>query len=179
MSAARPLPPLVETGLLLGLGVAAILVAVIPFDLGGGLVAPDLVYCLVIAWVIRRPARTPLWLIVVLGLFADLMLSRPVGLGALGLLLAAELFRRRARLLHGTPFPIEWIAVAAVFAVVLGAMQLVLTLVLAPAPGLPALGRHLVATTLAYPIVVLGLTWCLRLRAPRTPGAAPGRGRLP
>jgi rod shape-determining protein MreD len=177
MSGAPPLPPIVETALLLGLGALAIFVALVPFHLGGSQAAPDLVFCLVIAWVIRRPARTPLWAILLLGLAADLLLARPVGLGALGLLLASEVFRRRATFFHGTPFLLEWLAAALGFAVILAAMQVTLVVLLAPAPGVPALGRHLVATALAYPVVVLGLTWCLRVRAPHaaSPGHRPGR----
>ena len=85
----------------------------IPLGPGGALVAPDLLYCLLVAWVVRRPARTPLWAIVALGLFADVMLSRPLGLGALALMLAVEAFRRRAVLFHGAPFLLEWLAAVA------------------------------------------------------------------
>ena len=178
MSAPRPLPPALETALLLGLGGVAIFVSLIPLDLGGDLIAPDLVYGLVVAWVIRRPARTPLWTILLLGLAADLLLSRPVGLGALGLLLASELFRRNAALLHGTPFLLEWLAATLAFALMLGLMQLLLVAALTSPHGLPALARHLLATALAYPIVVLGLAWCLRLRAPRGGSRTPSMGRL-
>ena len=52
------------------------------------------------------------------------------------------------------------------FAAVLGAMQLALTLVLAAGPGFAALARYTVTTAMAYPLIVLGLTWCLNLGAP-------------
>jgi rod shape-determining protein MreD len=178
MSLPRALPAFAETSVLLALGFVAVFAALIPLSPGGGLVAPDLVYCLVVAWVIRRPARTPLWAVVLLGLLADVMLSRPIGLGALALVLFSETFRRRAVRFHGAPFLVEWLAAAAGFAAMLGAMHLVLELVFAHPPGLAASLGYVLVTALAYPLVVLGLTWCLRLRAPRVSEGAYRLGRL-
>lgn len=159
------LPAPVETSVVVAIAVAAVVLPLAPLGIDGGLVAPDLLYCLVVAWVVRRPDRAPLAAIVVLGLFADLLLSRPIGLGALALVLAAEAFRARSTLFHSLPFPLEWLASAVGFAVMLAGMTLALELVLATPPAASALARHFLATGLAYPIVVLGLTWCLRIRA--------------
>jgi rod shape-determining protein MreD len=178
MSGPSALPAVAETAVLLGLGGVAVLAAMIPLGPGGRLGAPDLLYSLLVAWVIRRPARTPLWVVLLLGLFADVMLSRPIGLGALGLLLATEVFRARATLFHNTPFPVEWLAASAAFAAMLAAMHLVLTAALAAPPGLSASLHYLLSTTIAYPLVVLGLTWCLRLRAPRAADGDFRPGRL-
>jgi rod shape-determining protein MreD len=176
MNASRVLPGALETPVLVGLGVLATLAVTMPLGPGGELVAPDLLYCLLVAWAVRRPARTPLWAVVALGLFADVLLSRPIGLGALGLMLVVEAFRRRALLFHGAPFLIEWGAAAAGFALMLLGMRLALELVFVEPPGFRLLGRHLLATAIAYPLVVLGLAWCLRLRAPRAVSAyRPGR----
>jgi rod shape-determining protein MreD len=178
MNAARALPAAAETAVLVGLGVVSALAVTIPLGPGGALVAPDLLYCLLVGWVIRRPARTPLWAVVALGLFADVMLSRPLGLGALGLMLVVETFRRRALLFHGTPFVIEWAAAVVGFAALLFGMHVALELVLVAPPGLMPSARYLLATGIAYPLVVLGLTWCLRVRAPRA-ASAYRIGRLP
>lgn len=111
---------------------------------------------------------------VALGLGADLMLSRPVGLGALGLLLAAEAARAESPRLQGGAFLVEWLAVTLGFAGMLAAIALMLRLSFADGPGLPGLLRHLAATGLAYPLVVAGLVWVLGLGAPRaTPGRLP------
>jgi rod shape-determining protein MreD len=178
MTRGRPgLPGAVETGLLVVLGFVAVQAALIPLELAGGMVAPDLVYGLVVAWVIRRPASTPLWAIVALGLFADLMLSRPVGLGALGLVLVAETFRAQAARFTDVPFPLEWLAAAGGFLVMLAGMQLALELVFADPPAVSSLLRHAVATAIAYPLIVFGLTWCLGLRA-LPAGQRPGERRL-
>ncbi|MFO1207826.1 MAG: rod shape-determining protein MreD [Amaricoccus sp.] len=167
MTARRPLPASVALALFLSLGLFAVLAPLAPFAPAGGLVVPDLLYCLVIAWVVRRPATAPLWAVVLLGLFGDLMLARPVGLGALGLVMISEWFRRRGYLFHSAPFPFEWLVAGLGFAAMLAGIRLVLAVTFAGGPGAGVLLSYLVATVLAYPLVVLGIVWCLGLRAPR------------
>lgn len=160
-----------ETPLLAGLGVVSVLAVTMPVGPGGTLGAPDLLACLLVAWVVRRPAQLPLGLVVALGLFADLLLSRPLGLGALGLVVVVEAFRRRALLFHGAPFVVEWAAAVAAFALMLAGVSLALGLVFAPTPGVGPSLRHVAATAIAYPLVVLGLAWCLGVRAPEAVSA--------
>lgn len=167
MSRPRSLPAFAEKVLFVGLGVVAVQATLIPLGPGSAL-APDLVFGLVIAWVIRRPATAPFWAVLGLGLFADVMMSRPLGLGALGLVLASEWFRLRAARFQAGPFLVEWAAVALAFAAMLAAMQLALALVFADGPGFAALVRYAITTAMAYPLIVLGLTWCLNLRGRAT-----------
>ena len=171
MSAPHALPPFIEKAIFLGIGVVAVEAALIPLGPGSALVAPDLLFGLVVAWVVRRPATAPFWAIVALGLFADLMMSRPLGLGALGLMLVSEWFRRRAARFQARPFPLEWLAMTLAFAAVLAGMEGALALVLADGPGFAALARYAVTTAMAYPLIVLGLTWCLGLGAAAPRGA--------
>jgi rod shape-determining protein MreD len=165
--ATRTLPGYVETAVLLALGIATVIVSLVPLGPGGAMAPPDLLYCLLVAWVVRRPGRMPIWAVLGLGLFGDVMLSRPIGLGALALLLVTEVFRARALLLNSIGFLAEWLAATVGFAAMLAGMSLALRLVFAAPPGMAASLHYLLATALAYPLVVLGLTWCLRLRAPR------------
>jgi len=165
--APRTLPAFVETLLYLALALAATLAPLLPLSPGGTLMPPDLAYCLTIAWVIRRPARLPFPAILLVGLLGDILLSRPVGLGALGLLVLAEAFRNRAHLFWSAPFPLEWLAAALGFAGLLAAQHLALSLVFSPPPGFALSLNYLAATAVAYPVVVLGLTWVVGLRAPR------------
>jgi rod shape-determining protein MreD len=164
---ARPLSTTAHRGLLALFGVLAIYAGLVPLGTGGGQPVPDLLYCLAVAWVVRRPASAPLWMILGLGLFGDVMLSRPIGLGALGLLLATETMRANATVFHGSPFVLEWLAAIAAFALSLGGMEVLLRLAFADGPGATALIGHLLSTALAYPLVAAGMAWGLGLRAPR------------
>lgn len=157
----RPL----RIGLLFAFGAVAVLAGMIPLGPGGTLAPPDLLFCLVVAWTLRSPDTVPVWALVVLGLFGDLMLSRPVGLGALGLLFAAETIRGGANRIRGLPFPAEWLAAALLFAAVLAFMHLALRLVFAEGPPAVDLLRLLVATVLAYPVVAVAVAVGLPSRA--------------
>lgn len=168
MSGARRFGPALETLAVLALGLVAIYLPLLPLSLGAErLPGPDLVFCLALAWVARRPAQAPLWAILALGLAADVLLSRPLGLGALGLLLAAEAMRGNAATLQAGPVAAEWLSAAALaLAAGLGA-EVALQLTFAETPGLGPLLRQVGVTALAYPFVATLLGVGL--------GARPGR----
>ncbi|MFO1104647.1 MAG: rod shape-determining protein MreD [Amaricoccus sp.] len=176
MTRASALPLWSQRLLLPALALVAIYLPLIPLAPGSGAVPPDLLFCLLVGWTIRRPNAIPAWAVLLLGLFADLMLSRPVGLGALGLLLATEAARIESARLRSGPFLLEWLLVTLCFALVLTWTEILLRLSFAAGPGFGAALRHLGATALAYPLVVAGLVWLLGLRAPRETRQP---GRLP
>ncbi|TPE53592.1 rod shape-determining protein MreD [Amaricoccus solimangrovi] len=148
------------------LGIVAIHAPLVPVAPGSGAAMPDLLWCLVLAFVARAPDAAPAAVIVGLGLLADLMLSRPPGLGALGLLIASEIFRAPDGAARGWSPPREWLFAAAAFAATILATALAERLTLGP--GLAALRGHVVATVLAYPFVALGVGWLLGQRPARS-----------
>lgn len=168
-------PPFWRRVLAIGLGIAAVQSALIPLAPGSGMVPPDLLYCLLVAWTLRDPRSIPLWLVLALGLFADIMLSRPLGLGTLGLVLATEVARRNAGQRRATPFLVEWIAATVGFALILTGIDAILRLSFADAAGFVALSRYLTSTCIAYPIVAMVVAWGVGLRAP--PAERPARFR--
>lgn len=129
---------------------------------------PDLILCVVMAWVLRRPDYMPALLVVGAVLLEDLLLMRPPGLWALLVLMAAEFLRTRQPLMRELPFTMEWAAVGTVMATVWLAERLVLGLVLVPMPGLGASLVQLAMTLLAYPLVVLASHWLIGVRKPAT-----------
>jgi rod shape-determining protein MreD len=149
---------------LLGLALAAIHVPMVPIShVAERAGTPDLLFCLLAAWSVRRPMMVPLVLVATLGLLADVLLARPLGLGALGLVLGVEAVRsRRPGGLVG-----EWVTAVAVFALVLTGMALVLVLTLASAPSAGSLLDHWFATAVAYPFVVLIVHGVLHLSRKR------------
>jgi rod shape-determining protein MreD len=167
MNGGRAIPGVIRLLLLLGLGFAAVQSALIPLAPGSGLVPPDLLYCLIVAWMLRDPSTVPLWLVLALGVFADLMLSRPLGLGALGLVLAGEAARSASRT-RSIPFLLEWAGAVAGYALILLAINAVLHLSFADPPGVLASARYLAATALAYPIIAMVVARGVGLRAQRS-----------
>ncbi len=134
----------------------------------GGVPGPDLLLCLVLAWVLRRPDYMPALLVAVVFLLEDLLLMRPPGLWALIVLLGAEFLRGRQPLMRELPFLLEWAVVAAVIAAMWLAERLVLGLVMVPMPALGPALLHLLLTLLAYPLVVGVSHALLRVRKPAT-----------
>ncbi|MBK5927219.1 rod shape-determining protein MreD [Rhodobaculum claviforme] len=135
---------------------------------GHGLPGPDVLVCLVLAWVLRRPDYVPAPLVVGVIVLEDLLLMRPPGLWALMVLAGSEFLRGRQPLMRELPFALEWAFVAAVMAAMWLAGRLVLVLVFVDPAPLGASLVQLVSTMLAYPLVVLFSHAVLRVRKPAT-----------
>ena len=129
---------------------------------------PDLLLCAAMAWSVRRPDYVPLPLLAVLFLLADLLLSRPPGLGAALMLLACHDLQSRMRRLRDAGFVAEWTRAAALIVAVALANRIILLLLLVPVPPLPLSLFQTVATALVYPLVVgiSALVFGVRLSAP-------------
>lgn len=115
-----------------------------------GAPAPDLLFCLFGAVALARPVAAPLAAPFLLGLARDLLIGGPLGVGALGLLLALELLRaaptgRRAHALR-------WLAAVLALALGLAATCALMALSAAPLPGPEALAARLFATALLFPL---------------------------
>jgi len=157
---------------------ALIVAALLPLSPGRiGWPGPDLLILLTFAWVLRRPEQVPVLVIAVVMLAADILLFRPVGLGAAIAVVATEAARRRQQRWRDQGFLVEWLRVAILMVLMVLAGRVIQTLFLIPptlAP-LPPLGLdilRLITSVGAYPFVVatLGL---LGLRR-----AAPGKPEL-
>ena len=156
--------------LFLTFGLLTILAPLVPLAPGADRVPPDLLYCVVMIWVLRAPAAAPLWAVLALGLLADALLMRPPGLGALALVLASEAGRARASVPGGFGFVAEWLAVSALFALLTLATQAVLHLSLSPGADWGAAIELIIFTALSYGPLALALGWLLRLTGSRRPG---------
>lgn len=126
----------------------------------GGLAMPDLVLCLACAWVLRHPQSAPMVLLFALGLAADLLLGRPVGLGALAVVLITEALRQQP---SGVPFLLEWLFVT-VLIVLASVLQLgLLAITFATRPETISVIVAALVTALCYPLLSLTVTVALRL----------------
>ena len=164
-------------GLYLLLFAAVLLLRLLPLDAGiGNVPMPDLMLCLTMAWVLRRPAHLPAPMIGLAYLAEDLFTLRPPGLWALMVLAGTEFLRRRQAVAREINLTLEWALVAGVMLAMMLGYRLVLAIVMVPRPPLDLSLLGLGLTILCYPLVVLVLHFVLRIRKP-APGELDELGR--
>ncbi len=130
----------------------------------GALPGPDLIMALTCAWVLRRPAYVPAWLVVAVFLPLDLLLHQPPGLGALVALVVTEFLRKRQELSRTLSFSLEWALVAAVLLASVAGMQLLMGLFFVPRPPLGLDVMRALFTAAVYPLAVLFTVYICKLR---------------
>ncbi len=159
---------LVGQSLYVGLVLMSLFLRLLPIDPGRvGWPGPDLILCLTLAWVLRRPDQVPVLIIAAAVLVEDVLLLRPIGLWAAVVVLGSEAARRREPRWREHPFVVEWLRVALLMAAMMLGMRAVMALFLLPLPPLGQVTLHLLATIAAYPPVVLAAQWLgLRRAAP-------------
>ncbi|MDJ0994967.1 MAG: rod shape-determining protein MreD [Dinoroseobacter sp.] len=142
--------------LFVALTLALLLRALLPLDVGAPRIpGPDLILCLVLVWVQRRPDILTAPLIACTILLADFLLMRPPGLWALLILIGTEFLRRRAYRQERTPFALEMgIATLTIGALML-AQRLILTIFFVDQPSVTSELMHFLTTVAAYPFVAL------------------------
>lgn len=151
--------------LLLLAGAACILIAAVPMRPGvPEWPVPDLLMLLCCYWVLRRPESTPLLAVFALGLAADLVLLRPVGVGALTLVLATEVLRAQRQGLGDTSFLVEWLIVALTVLVMATLQIALLWLGLGALPALGEVAAHAGLTAAVYPLMAFVCATLLGLR---------------
>lgn len=156
-------------GLYVGLALALLFLRLLPLgSLAGSWPGPDLLFCLTLVWVLRRPDYVPAGLIAMVVLLEDLLLMRPPGLWAALVVLAAEFLRSRAALTRELTFALEWLLVAAVVLATVLAYRLVLGIVMLPQVGFGQAMVQAIGTILCYPLAV-GASWlAFGVRKPAT-----------
>jgi rod shape-determining protein MreD len=132
----------------------------------GSLPGPDLLLCLILAWVVRRPEFLPMPMILLVMLAEDLILMRPPGLWTAIVILATEFLRSRVALTRELNFVVEWMLVAGVMLGMVLAYRLALAVAFVPQPAFGfAIVQYLWSIAL-YPLVVALSRMVLDLRKP-------------
>ncbi len=72
---------------------------------------PDILICVIMAWIVRRPDFLPMPLILFVILLEDLILMRPPGLWTAIVIVATEFLRGRVALTRELSFVVEWLLV--------------------------------------------------------------------
>jgi len=162
---ASPIARVVRTVLLTVVAGLAIALEAAPIGLSAlALPSPDLVSCVVIVWVLRAPEAAPLILVFAIGVARDLLTDVPPGLGALSLVMAAELVRLRRATLVRRHFAFEWLWVGLALAAMMLLQWLGVLISLAQPPYLTDLAQVFVLTLALYPVVAVVCRWGLGLR---------------
>lgn len=143
----------------------------------GGLPGPDLLLCLTVAWVLRRPDHVPALLIAAVFLLQDMLVMRPPGLWAVIVLVGCEFLRVRTRTMRDMPFVFEWGVVGLVLLAMMLAHRLMIALAMVPQHGLGQTLVQLVLTFSAYPAVAFVTQVVFRVHR-AAPGARDVRRRL-
>ncbi|MGB7268090.1 MAG: rod shape-determining protein MreD [Albidovulum sp.] len=129
---------------------------------------PELLLCLTVVWVLRRPDYVPALLIAGVFLIDDLLALRPPGLWALIVLLGTEFLRSRENSTRDLPFFAEWMMAGGVIAVMTLANSFVHFLFMIPQASFAQVSVQLVATLMAYPFLALAMQLAFGLRRAAT-----------
>lgn len=125
---------------------------------------PDLMLCLTLVWVLRRPEQVPVLLIAAVFFVEDMLMMRPLGLWTAIVVLATEAARHREHRWRELPFMIEWLRVAVLIALIVLANRFAMALFFVQIPSLGQVILQYLATIIAYPVVVVVSRWTLGLR---------------
>jgi rod shape-determining protein MreD len=129
---------------------------------------PDVLLCLAIAWVMRRPDYLPALLIALVFLVEDMVLLRPPGLWAALVLVATEFLRSRAALTRELSFSVEWLLAAGVMLALFMVNRIAFAIALMPQPGFGFALMQTIWSILCYPVVVILSSLLLDVRKPAT-----------
>ncbi len=169
MAEQQPVKPFSYLALFLALAFVSLFIRLLPLGERGWLFpAPDVVLCLALAWVVRRPDYLPALAIAAVFFLEDLLLMRPPGLWAMLVLLGSEFLRRRAATLRGLNFWFEYLLVAGVMLTMFLANRLILAIVMIPQPSFGLSFAQFLATVFAYPAVVALSHFVFKVRKPAT-----------
>lgn len=139
----------------------------IPFSLiPGELPSPDIMFCVVCIFIIRRPEIVPFWLIGLIYFTFDVFQSKPLGVWTACILITTEVLRANRDAFLENLFPFEWITISMIFVLALCANQTFLAMSIVETPPLFNLLWEFIFTVLAYPIVFAIITYTLRVRKP-------------
>ncbi|HRK42718.1 MAG TPA: rod shape-determining protein MreD [Gemmobacter sp.] len=146
---------LVHRGIYLLVVLVLLFLRLLPLGDGAArLPGPDLVLCLTLAWLLRRPDYLPALLIAAVVFLEDLLLMRPPGLWTAVVLLGTEVLRSRIALTRELSFLLEWLFIGMLMMGMFLAYRLVHVVTLMPQPGFGYAMVQVLASILVYPAVV-------------------------
>ena len=160
-----------------GIGLACVLWAIIPFDLSAdALPVPDVFYCITMAYVVRRPEYVPIWAVFFVFFMRDILTQAPLGLCTLLVVMGSEVVRANIQAFREYIFGLEWLWVATKFVAITLLEQVLLALTLSDTPRLGEQVLLILFTVLAYPVTVGVMKYGFGITRPR-PGELDAWGK--
>lgn len=142
----------------------------------GGWPGPDVLLCLTLAWVTRRPDQLPVLIVMAVFLLEDFLFMRPPGLWTAVVVAGTEFLRGRSALSRELGFAMEWLLVSGVMIAMLIIYRTISGIAFLPQPGFGLAMVQTLGSILCYPLIV-GLSHvALSLRKPAT-GEVDAMGR--
>ncbi len=167
MNEVTPWQLFVRRGAYLSVGLLLIIGTLIPFDLtAGGLPGPDILYCLTMIYVIRRPEFVPVWSIFLVFFLRDILSMAPLGLWSLLVVVGTEVVRANIQAFREYFFPLEWLWIAAIFGGMIVIQQVTLSTTLSITPNFGELLYMFVFTVAVYPVTVAVMRYVFRISRP-------------
>jgi len=155
--------------LFVGLAALILFVRLLPLStLPAAWPGPDLLLCLAVVWVLRRPDYTPALIVAAIFVVDDLMTLRPPGLWALIVLVGTEFLRRRETGTRDLPFLAEWGMAGMVMAAMLIINRIAYLVFMLPEAPFSQYLVQAAATLAAYPLLALVMQASFGLRRAAT-----------
>lgn len=156
-------------GLFLVIALVLVFIRLLPLgNAPGALPGPDLLICLTMAWIVRRPEFLPMPLVLGVFLAEDLIMMRPPGLWTAIVILVTESLRSRIALTRELSFLVEWLVVSGVMLGMLLVYRLALGIAFVPQAPFGFAIVQVLWSIAVYPIVVGLSRLALDLRKPAT-----------
>jgi len=155
--------------LFVGLAFAVLFFRLLPLEQDlAAFPGPDLMICLIMAWIVRRPDYLSMPLILLVVLAEDLVLMRPPGLWTAIVIIATEQLRARSALTREVSFPVEWMLVTGVMLAMMLTYRLALAVAFVPQPPFGIVLVQLLWSIAFYPLIVGLSRLAFNLRKPAT-----------
>jgi rod shape-determining protein MreD len=139
----------------------------IPFTLTPTTIpAPDILFCIICALIIRRPEIVPFWIIGLIYFGFDIFLMKPLGVWTACILVATEVLRANRDAFRENLFPFEWFSITLIFFLTLALNRTFLAVSFVPTPHISNMLWEFIFTVLTYPIVLFVVTYIFRVRKP-------------
>lgn len=128
--------------------------------------APDLLYVLTMAWIVRQPEGAPFLLVAALALLADAALMRPMGLWALLMLVSTETVRFSYRSIQERGLLAEFAMMATLLLMMVILQNAVLWISFSQGLEFASAVQFVMLTLACAPFMVLFLHYLVRVRKP-------------